>query len=82
MTMRETAIVHGRLGYAHAREDAASAKAHGFRVRAMLQRRHRRQAERALANVDQFLELAKPYAVRGLRAFAEAMSASWEAARM
>jgi exodeoxyribonuclease-5 len=51
-----------------------------FNVRAMLVRRHTRQAERALANVDLFLEMSKPYAVRGLRSFAEAMTGSWSAA--
>jgi exodeoxyribonuclease-5 len=52
-----------------------------FRVRAMLRLRHPRQAERALANLDLFLEMSKAYAVRGLRAFAEAMATSWTAAR-
>ena len=51
-----------------------------FNVRAMLLLRHSRQAERALANVDVYLEMSKPYAVRGLRSFAEAMAASWAAA--
>ena len=35
------------------------------------------QAERALANVDLYLSLSTGYAVRGLRAFAEAMTAAW-----
>lgn len=49
-----------------------------LRIRPLLIQRHRGQAERPLANVDLYLSLAKPYAVRGLKAFAEAMSAAWE----
>jgi ATP-dependent exoDNAse (exonuclease V) beta subunit len=49
-----------------------------LRVRPILLQRHGGQAERALANVDLFLQLARPYAVRGLRAFAEAITAAWE----
>ena len=46
-------------------------------VRPILLRRHRGQAERALANVDLYLGFSRAYAVRGLRAFAEAMTAAW-----
>ena len=49
-----------------------------LRVRPLLMQRYRRRAERALANVDLYLDLARPYSVRGLRAFAEAMTKSWE----
>ena len=48
-----------------------------LRVRPTLLRRHRGQAERALANVDLYLSFSRAYAVRGLRAFAEAMTAAW-----
>ncbi|MER8395417.1 UvrD-helicase domain-containing protein [Mesorhizobium sp. M1340] len=48
-----------------------------LRVRPILLQRHRGQAERALANVDLYLTFARSYAVRGLRAFAEAMAAAW-----
>ena len=48
-----------------------------LRVRPVLLERHRGQAERALANVDLYLSLAVSYAVRGLRAFSEAMTAAW-----
>ncbi len=48
-----------------------------LRVRPILLQRHRDQAERALANVDLYLSLCRTYAVRGLRAFAEAMTAAW-----
>ncbi len=46
-------------------------------VRPMLLRRYRGQAERALANVDLYLSFSRVYAVRGLRAFAEAMTTAW-----
>jgi exodeoxyribonuclease-5 len=48
-----------------------------MRLRPLLLERHRGQAERALANVDLYLSLSTGYAVRGLRAFAEAMTAAW-----
>lgn len=47
-----------------------------FRVRAILLARHR-QAKRAIANVDLYLSFSESFAVRGLRAFAEAMTAAW-----
>jgi len=57
--------------------DVLSQAADVFRLRPILLDRHRGQAERALANVDLYLSLATSYAVRGLRAFAEAMTAAW-----
>lgn len=48
-----------------------------LRVRPILLRRYPRQAERALANVDLYLDLSRSYAIRGLRAFAEAMTIAW-----
>ena len=48
-----------------------------LRVRPILLQRHRDQAQRALANVDLYLSLSRAYSVRGLRAFAEAMTAAW-----
>jgi exodeoxyribonuclease-5 len=48
-----------------------------MRVRPILLERHRGQAERALANVDLYLSLTVPFAVRGLHAFAETMTAAW-----
>lgn len=47
-------------------------------LRAQLRRRFRASADRALANVDLFLETARAYDVRGLRAFARDMRANWE----
>ncbi len=49
-----------------------------LRVRPVLLHRHGGQAERPLANVDLYLSLARPYGVRGLRAFSDAMTAAWE----
>ena len=48
-----------------------------MRVRPILLQRHGGQAERALANLDLYLSLSQGYAVRGLRAFSEAMTAAW-----
>jgi ATP-dependent exoDNAse (exonuclease V) beta subunit len=49
-----------------------------LRVRPLLVERHHGQAERALANLDLYLSLSTAYAVRGLRAFSEAMTAAWK----
>ncbi len=49
-----------------------------LRVRPTLLQRHGGQADRALANVDLYLSFSHGYAVRGLRAFAEAMTAAWD----
>ena len=48
-----------------------------LRVRPSLLQRHGGRAERALANVDLYLAFSRAYAVRGLRAFAESMTAAW-----
>lgn len=48
-----------------------------LRVRPILQQRHRGQAERALANVDLYLSFARSYAIRGLKAFSDAMTENW-----
>ena len=48
-----------------------------MRVRPVLRQRGTRSAERALANVDAFLDMARAYETRGLRAFAQAMRAQW-----
>jgi len=57
--------------------DFLSQAVDALRVRPILLQRHGGQAERALANVDLYLSLARAYAVRGLRAFAEVMTAAW-----
>lgn len=48
-----------------------------LQVRPLLRRRQDRTAERALANLDQFLEAARPFDIRGLHAFATVMKAQW-----
>jgi exodeoxyribonuclease-5 len=54
-----------------------------LRVRPLLLQRYRHGAERALANLDLYLEMSRSYSVRGLRAFADDMRANWEdAARL
>ena len=57
--------------------DLISQAIDALRIRPILLERHRGQAERALANVDLYLTLARGYAVRGLRAFSEVMTAAW-----
>ena len=49
-----------------------------LRVRPILLQRYRGQIERALANLDLYLSFSRVFAVRGLRAFAETMTAAWE----
>ena len=52
-----------------------------MQVRPLLRRRQGGAAERALANIDQFLEAARLYDLRGLPAFAQAMTAQWKDAQ-
>jgi ATP-dependent exoDNAse (exonuclease V) beta subunit len=47
-------------------------------MRAQLRQRVRASADRAIANVDLFLETVRAYDVRGLRAFARDVRANWE----
>ena len=47
-------------------------------VRPQLRQRFRGGAERAVANVDLFLEMSRAYDVRGFRAFARDMRSNWE----
>jgi exodeoxyribonuclease-5 len=56
--------------------DATSA----LNVRSQLRQRFKAGPERALANIDLYLEMARGYDVRGLRAFARDMGANWEEA--
>jgi len=49
-------------------------------VRPQIRQRFKAGAERAAANVDLFLEMARAYDVRGLRAFASDMRSNWEEA--
>ncbi len=47
-------------------------------VRPILMARHRGGAERAMANVELLLEMARPYAARGIEDFARALWQRWE----
>lgn len=47
-------------------------------VRAVLQQRHRGHAERALCNIDRFIDMSRAYAVRGFGAFAAEVTKAWE----
>ncbi len=58
--------------------DILSQAVDAIRLRPVIRQRHDGYAERALANVDLFLEMSRPYAVRGLRAFARTMKAAWD----
>jgi exodeoxyribonuclease-5 len=69
-TKRRTATPHMLLGWAIEQ----------LQVRPKLRQRGGRVAERALANVDLFLDMARAYDVRGLKAFADAMRGQWEEA--
>jgi exodeoxyribonuclease-5 len=68
----------GRKAYQTSPFDILSAAVEELHVRAILAQRHPRYVERALANVERFLEMAKPYSVRGLRVFADDMTRLWE----
>lgn len=52
-----------------------------LQLRPLLRQRQGRTAERALANLDLFLEGARPYDVRGLPALAADLRAQWDEAR-
>jgi exodeoxyribonuclease-5 len=67
-----------RRAYQTSPFDILSAAVEELHVRAILAQRHPRYVERALANVERFLEMAKPYSVRGLRVFADDMTRLWE----
>ena len=49
-----------------------------LQVRPLVKARHQRGAERALANIDLLLEMARPYAARGMADFARALRQRWE----
>ncbi len=66
-----------RSGHATTPHNLLSQAVDVLRVRPTLLQRHGGQAERALSNVDLFLGLSRDFAVRGLRAFATAVTAAW-----
>jgi ATP-dependent exoDNAse (exonuclease V) beta subunit len=47
-------------------------------IRAVLQQRHRGHAERALCNIDRYIDMSRAYAVRGLGAFAAQVTQAWQ----
>ena len=49
-----------------------------LKIRPILKARYRRGAERALANVELVLEMARPYAARGIAEFSRAIWDRWE----
>ena len=49
-----------------------------FKVKPKIVARFGGNPERRLSNVDRYLELSRPYSVRGIRAFSDAMRAAWE----
>jgi ATP-dependent exoDNAse (exonuclease V) beta subunit len=57
--------------------EALSQAVDELEVRAIIRARYTGDPERALANVDRFIDMSAPYAVRGMRAFADAMKAAW-----
>jgi ATP-dependent exoDNAse (exonuclease V) beta subunit len=78
---RETLIILRdlvRKAYNATPFDVLSAAVERLRVRPMLKLRYPHHPERALANVDLFLELSRQYSVRGLREFARDMMRRWK----
>ena len=57
--------------------DILSAAIDDLRIRPLLMQHGGRYAERALSNVDQFLEMLRPFGTRGLRAFAQFVTQRW-----
>lgn len=49
-----------------------------LRVRPKIVARFDGNPERQLSNVDRYLEMSRPYSVRGIRAFSDAMRLAWE----
>lgn len=69
-----------RKAYSTTPFDLLSAAVDELRVRPLLAERYPAHPERALANVDLFLEMARPFAVVGLRGFAQEMMRRWQEA--
>jgi len=69
-----------RKAYTTSPFDILSAAVEELRVRPVLVERYPAHPERPLANVDLFLEMARPFSVVGLRAFAQEMMRRWQEA--
>jgi exodeoxyribonuclease-5 len=69
-----------RRAYNTAPFDLLSAAVDELQIRPLLAARHPAHPERALANVDLFLEMARPFSVAGIRGFAQEMMRRWREA--
>jgi ATP-dependent exoDNAse (exonuclease V) beta subunit len=78
-TLRTLAALK-RKAYSTSPFDLLSAAVEELRVRPLLVEHYPAHPERALANVDLFLEMARPYSVVGLRGFAQEMTRRWQEA--
>ena len=78
-TLRTLAALK-RKAYTTSPFDLLSAAVEELRVRPLLVERYPAHPERALANVDLFLEMARPFSVVGLRGFAQEMMRRWQEA--
>ncbi len=58
--------------------DILSAAVEELRVRPLLVQLYPGHADRALANVEQFLEMARPFGTRGLRSFVQFVTSRWQ----
>lgn len=67
-----------RLARSTTPHNVLSQAADALRVRPTILHRCGRQAQRALANVDLFLNFSRAYDIRGLSAFSEAMTTAWK----
>ena len=78
-TLRTLAALK-RKAYTTSPFDLLSAAVEELRVRPLLVERYPAHPERPLANVDVFLEMARPFSVVGLRGFAQEMMRRWQEA--
>jgi exodeoxyribonuclease-5 len=60
--------------------DVLSSAVDMLNIRATVKARHVKSPHRALANIDRYLEMSRPYTTRGLRAFSDEVRSLWEEA--
>lgn len=58
--------------------DTLSSAVDALNIRAIVKARHAKSPHRALANIDRFMEMSRPYSTRGLRAFSDEVRSLWE----
>lgn len=58
--------------------DVLSSAVNMLNIRATVKARHSKSPHRALANIDRYLEMSRPYTTRGLRAFSDEVRSLWE----